>query len=84
VRAYDRRALIRLKGTPVRAIVREVMESAVKMARRALEDSGVSVDSINRAEDMYRARDRERLKIQIEAGDIRAARDRIITETGET
>jgi CPA2 family monovalent cation:H+ antiporter-2/glutathione-regulated potassium-efflux system protein KefB len=33
---------------------------------------------------MYRARDRERLKIQIEAGDIRAARDRIITETGET
>jgi CPA2 family monovalent cation:H+ antiporter-2/glutathione-regulated potassium-efflux system protein KefB len=44
VRAYDRRALIRLKGTPVRAIVREVMESAVKMARRALEDSGVSVD----------------------------------------
>lgn len=84
VRAFDRRALIRLKGTPVRAIVREVMESAVKMARRALEDSGVSVDSINRAEDMYRARDRERLKIQIEAGDIRAARDRIITETGET
>jgi len=29
---------------------------------------------------MYRARDRERLRLQIEAGDIRAARERIITQ----
>ena len=35
---------------------------------------------IARAEDMYRANDRERLKIQIETGDVRAARDRIITQ----
>jgi CPA2 family monovalent cation:H+ antiporter-2/glutathione-regulated potassium-efflux system protein KefB len=79
VRTYDRRSLIRLKKSPVSRVVRELMESAIKMARLALEDSGVSIDAINRAEDMYRARDRERLKIQIEAGDIRAARDRIIT-----
>jgi CPA2 family monovalent cation:H+ antiporter-2/glutathione-regulated potassium-efflux system protein KefB len=59
--------------------VREVMESAVKMARLALEDAGVNLEAINRAEDIYRNNDRERLKIQIEAGDIRAARDRIIT-----
>ena len=30
---------------------------------------------------MYRSRDRERLRLQIEAGDIRAARERIITQT---
>ena len=43
---------------------------------------GVSAEEIDRAEDMYRARDKERLKIQIETGDIRAARDRIITQPG--
>jgi CPA2 family monovalent cation:H+ antiporter-2/glutathione-regulated potassium-efflux system protein KefB len=59
--------------------VREVLESAVKMARLALADSGVSGEAISRAEEMYRASDRERLTIQIEAGDVRAARDRIIT-----
>ncbi|MDE1916367.1 MAG: cation:proton antiporter [Sphingomonadales bacterium] len=80
VRAYDRRALIRLKRSPARRVVRELLESAVKMARFALEDLGVSIDAINHAEDMYRARDRERLKIQIESGNIRAAHDQIITE----
>jgi monovalent cation:proton antiporter-2 (CPA2) family protein len=80
VRAFDRRALIRLKGSPARRVVREVLESAVKMARFALEDTGMSIDAINHAEDRYRARDRERLKLQIEAGDIRVAREQIITE----
>jgi monovalent cation:proton antiporter-2 (CPA2) family protein len=80
VRAFDRRAVIRLQGTPARYMVREVMESAVKMAQLALEQLDVAPEQIARAEDMYRARDRERLKAQIAAGDIRAARDRIITE----
>ena len=80
VRAFDRRALIRLKGTPASAVVREVLESAVRMARIALDDAGVSEEEINRAEAMFRASDKERLKLQIEAGDVRAARDRIITE----
>jgi monovalent cation:proton antiporter-2 (CPA2) family protein len=79
VRAYDRRALVRLKPTPASRVVREVLESAVKMARLALEDTGASQEAINRAEDMYRARDRERLTLQIESGDLTAARDRIIT-----
>lgn len=79
LRAYDRRAVVRLRGSPARGVVREVMESAIKMARLALNESGVSEEAIKRAEDMYRARDKERLKIQIEAGDLRAARDRIIT-----
>ena len=80
VRAFDRRAVIRLKGSPARRIVREVLESAIVMARRALEDSGVALGEIDRAEAMFRARDRERLKLQIEAGDIRVARDKIITQ----
>ena len=80
VRAYDRRAVVRLKGSPARWVVREVLESAVKMARVALDEAGVSEEAINRAEAMYRARDKERLRAQIEAGDLRAARDRIITE----
>jgi monovalent cation:proton antiporter-2 (CPA2) family protein len=79
VRAYDRRAVLRLKGTPARFIVREVIESAARMARLALEEIGVDLEHIDRAEDMFRARDRERLKLQFESGDIRTARDRIIT-----
>ncbi len=82
VRAYDRRAVVRLKGAPVRFVVREVIESAVKMARIALDDAGTSNEAIDRAEDMYRARDKERLKAQIESGDLQTARDRIITSTG--
>ena len=82
VRAYDRRAVVRLKGAPVRFVVREVIESAVKMARIALDHAGTSNEAIDRAEDMYRARDKERLKAQIETGDLRTARDRIITSTG--
>jgi CPA2 family monovalent cation:H+ antiporter-2/glutathione-regulated potassium-efflux system protein KefB len=82
VRGYDRRAMIRLGGTPA-TVVREVLESAMKMARLALEGLDVSPEDIDRAEDMYRARDRERLKKQIETGDIRAARDRIITQPHE-
>jgi len=79
IRAYDRRAVVRLRGTPAKRVVREVLESAIKMARLALDDLGVSLEEIDRAEDMYRARDKERLRMQIETGDLTAARDRIIT-----
>ena len=81
VRAYDRRAVVRLGGSPA-TVVREVLESATRMARLALEGLDVSQEDIDRAEDMFRARDRERLTRQIETGDIRAARDRIITRPG--
>ena len=80
VRAFDRRAVIALGQAPVRKVVREVLESAVVMARRALSDSGLALEQIDRAEAMYRARDRERLRLQVETGDLRTGRDRIITE----
>jgi CPA2 family monovalent cation:H+ antiporter-2/glutathione-regulated potassium-efflux system protein KefB len=79
VRAYDRRSLIKLKNGPADYVVREVLESAVKMARLAMRGLGIAASDIDRAEDMYRARDKERLRIQVEAGDIRAAR----TETAQ-
>ena len=78
VRAYDRRALLKLKGGSAAGIVREVLESAIVMARRAMDAVGVDAQEIERTEDLYRRRDRERLRIQHEAGDIRAARETII------
>jgi len=79
VRAFDRRMLIALRDAPVDYVVREVMESAVQMARAALEQIGDSEEDIDRVESFYRANDRERLDMQKEHGDIRAGRDRTIT-----
>jgi CPA2 family monovalent cation:H+ antiporter-2/glutathione-regulated potassium-efflux system protein KefB len=80
VRAYDRRMLVALRDAPVDFVVREVMESAVAMSRAALEHLGNSEQEIDRAETFYRKNDRERLDMQKEHGDIRAGRERTITE----
>ncbi|MFC3580243.1 cation:proton antiporter domain-containing protein [Sphingomonas hylomeconis] len=80
VRAFDRRALLKLKDSHADGVVREVLESAVKMARIAMRGIGIDEGEINRSEEHYRARDKERLKIQHEAGDLRAARDQILTQ----
>jgi CPA2 family monovalent cation:H+ antiporter-2/glutathione-regulated potassium-efflux system protein KefB len=82
VRAYDRRALLKLKDAPVKGVVREVLDSAVRMARQAMEAVGIDGEEIDRTEDLYRKRDRERLKIQLEAGDLRASRSEVIAQTG--
>ncbi|WP_225206521.1 cation:proton antiporter domain-containing protein [Novosphingobium huizhouense] len=80
VRAFDRRVMVRLRDAPTALVVREVLESAVVMARAALDALGLSQEAINRAEDRYRANDRERLDVQIASGDVRAAREKIITD----
>jgi len=80
VRAYDRRAFIKLRGAPVEGIVREVMESAIKMGRLALDCIGVDGPDIDRAEADYRRRDKERLRAQVESGDLRAAIDRMLIQ----
>ncbi len=82
VRAYDRRALLKLKGAPVAGVVREVLDSAVRMARQAMAAVGIEGEEIDRTEALYRKRDRERLKIQLEAGDLRASRAEVIAKTG--
>ncbi|MBV9930981.1 MAG: cation:proton antiporter [Alphaproteobacteria bacterium] len=79
VRAFDRRALLKLRDAPVAGAVREVLDSAVRMARMAMAKVGVDEAEIDRTEDLYRARDRERLKAQLETGDLRARIDRMIT-----
>jgi len=78
VRAFDRRAVLKLKDAPIAGAVREVLDSAVRMARMAMEKVGVEREEIDRTEDLYRARDRERLKAQLETGDLRARIDRMI------
>ncbi|WP_156840724.1 cation:proton antiporter domain-containing protein [Novosphingobium aquimarinum] len=80
VRAFDRRSVLRLKGAPVNGVVREVLESAVVLARTALDGLGLAIEDIDKAESDYRSRDRERLKLQHEAGDLHEGRDRIFTQ----
>lgn len=81
VRAFDRTTLIDLHGAPYDFAVREQMESAVAMGRAALEALGDSQQDIDAAENSYRKTDRERLDIQREAGDYRAAREMVIRQT---
>jgi CPA2 family monovalent cation:H+ antiporter-2/glutathione-regulated potassium-efflux system protein KefB len=80
VRGYDRRSVINLRDTRTNYVMREVMESAVAMARLALDNLGLGSDEIARAEDAFRANDRERMHAQLESGDVRALRERILTE----
>lgn len=84
VRAYDRRSIMRMKGAPIAGAVRELMESAVVMARRAMEAVGVDGTEIDRTEAEYRRRDYERLKVQRETGDLRAGRDGMFTHANPT
>jgi CPA2 family monovalent cation:H+ antiporter-2/glutathione-regulated potassium-efflux system protein KefB len=44
---------------------------------------GVDGEQIDRTEQLYRSRDRERLKAQLETGDLRAQIDRMFTEPGD-
>ena len=63
---------------------REVLESAVVLARNALDGLGLSLEDIDRAETTYRSNDKERLSLQYESGDVRTARDRILTQPVRT
>jgi CPA2 family monovalent cation:H+ antiporter-2/glutathione-regulated potassium-efflux system protein KefB len=80
VRAYDRRSVIKMKGAPVAGVVREMLESAIVMARRAMEAVGVDGPEIDKTESEYRRRDSARLRAQEDTGDLYAARDRIFRQ----
>ncbi|OYY91343.1 MAG: sodium:proton exchanger [Sphingomonas sp. 28-66-16] len=85
VRAYDRRSLVRLKDAPMAGSIREVLESAVCMARQALTEVGVDNDEISKTEAQYRTRDIDRLNAQtvdgdLHAGDAHLIRGRLIAE----
>ncbi|RJY09233.1 cation:proton antiporter [Aurantiacibacter aquimixticola] len=75
VRGFDRRSVIELAKSPVEYVVRELYESAVAMGRMALEKIGVSQEEIDKAERDYREHDKDRLDVQIDKGDIYAAKE---------
>lgn len=79
VRAFDRRAVIKLRDAPATLIVRETFESAVSMARAALDNAGLSNEAISRAETLFRSRDTARLDRQVETGDPSAAREQVLS-----
>lgn len=68
VRAFDRRALMRYRGLDTAAVIREVFESAVLMGRKTLKTLGVDDERIGKIETAYRARDKERLRVQADKG----------------
>ncbi|MGL4314273.1 MAG: cation:proton antiporter [Sphingomonas sp.] len=74
-RAFDRRSIVNMRGAPIEGAVREVFESAIVMARRAMAAVGVDETEIAKTEASYRKRDLERLHLQKDAGDIYAGRD---------
>jgi CPA2 family monovalent cation:H+ antiporter-2/glutathione-regulated potassium-efflux system protein KefB len=81
VRAYDRRSVIKLKGAPLAGVVREVLESAIVMARRAMDAVGVDGAEIDKTEAEYRRTDIARLKAQKETGDLYAGRDGLFSQS---
>ncbi|MDP5281083.1 cation:proton antiporter [Sphingomonas sp. DG1-23] len=83
VRAYDRRSVMKMKGAPIAGAVREMLESAIVMARRAMDSVGVTQQEIDKTEAEYRRRDFERLKLQRETGDIRAGIDGMLTHASQ-
>jgi CPA2 family monovalent cation:H+ antiporter-2/glutathione-regulated potassium-efflux system protein KefB len=80
VRVYDRLGLIKLEPTHATLVIRETMESAIAMARTAFDGVGLSQEAIRRAEINFRARDRARLSVQIETGDLHVAPERLSAE----
>lgn len=83
IRAFDRRSVMKLDSGPDVFIVREMMESAIAMARAALDGLDESQQAIDKAEDAYRTRDRERLEKQTQAGDLHAGMETVFTQGNE-
>ncbi|GGO97793.1 cation:proton antiporter [Stakelama pacifica] len=78
VRAYDRRSVLRMKGAPVEGVFREVFESAIGMARAAMQCVGVDETERDATEAEYRERDQERLEAQAKAGSLHAGREEFL------
>lgn len=76
VRTFDRRQTLALKGVGVAWMQREVFDSAVRMGREALGALGIAAREVDRVEQEYRLRDRERMRAQHESGDLRTGFER--------
>ena len=71
-RVYDRRQLVALDGSPLDGAVRELFESAMAMARKAMALLDLDESLIDRVDEEFRRRDSERLDRQASEGDMRA------------
>lgn len=77
VRVFDRRDVMAFGAVDLRLAVREVFESAVTMGREALRIFCIDDAEVDRVEEEYRRRDRERLEIQKSSGDLQALKERM-------
>ncbi len=80
LRTFDRRQMMTIAGLRTCYAIREVHESAVVMARRALAAVGVEDDRIAEVERNYRRRDADRLEAQTATGDLHALGDTVYPE----
>jgi glutathione-regulated potassium-efflux system protein KefB len=75
VRAFDRLHLMELAPLDIKCTIREIFESAVMMGREALALFCVDSEEVDRVEQEYRERDRQRLDSQTASGDIHAMKE---------
>lgn len=75
VRAFDRRQVLALQEMDLAGVVREVYESAICMGVQAMEALGVPHAEVEEVERQYRANDEQRMVLQIEHGNLLAAKD---------
>jgi len=75
VRAFDRRQLLALKDMDLAGVVREVFESAICMGVQAMQALGVPPEEVEEVERQYRSNDEQRMALQIEHGNLLAAKD---------
>ncbi len=74
IRAFDRRHLMELKAAHFDGAVREVHESAVLLARQAMQAMDLDQSLIDDIERQYRHSDKQRLQMQYEEGSMLAGR----------
>ncbi len=74
IRAYDRRQLIELRDSPIAGVKRELFESAIDLARKAMESIDIDLATIDEVDREYRRIDCARLEAQMEEGDMMAGR----------
>jgi CPA2 family monovalent cation:H+ antiporter-2 len=75
VRAFDRRQVLALQDMDLAGVVREVYESAICMGVQAMEALGVPAGEVEEVERQYRENDEQRMALQIEHGNLLAAKD---------
>ena len=72
VRAFDRGQMLKLMPDSELVVVREVFESAVQLASKALHEIGIDHDSVEHIVNEFRHRDHSRMRAQFGTGNLRA------------